>query len=43
MKKLNLHKKDTYGIEIEFVTKQIPVLQQEIDDLIAKKLHPVGF
>lgn len=41
MKKLNLHKKDTYGIEIEFVTKQIPVLQQEIDDLIAKKkLHP---
>ena len=41
MKKLNLHKKDTYGIEIEFVTKQTPVLQQEIDDLIAKKkLHP---
>lgn len=41
MKRLNLHKKDTYGIEIEFVTKQTPVLQQEIDDLIAKKkLHP---
>lgn len=41
MKKLNLHKKDTYGIEIEFVTRQTPVLQQKIDDLIAKKkLHP---
>lgn len=40
MKKLKLHKKDTYGIEIEFATFHQPTLQHEIELLKEQgKLH----